>query len=24
VKTAVEMLILPEVPHIVKHAREQR
>lgn len=24
VKTAVEMLILPEAPHIVKHAREQR
>ncbi len=24
VKTAVEMLILPESPHIVKHAREQR
>jgi molybdopterin adenylyltransferase len=24
VKTSVEMLILPEAPHIVKHAREQR
>ncbi|RPJ51635.1 MAG: molybdenum cofactor biosynthesis protein MoaB [Methanobacteriota archaeon] len=24
VRTAVEMLILPEAPHIVKHAREQR
>jgi molybdenum cofactor biosynthesis protein B len=24
VKTAVEKLILPEAPHIVKHAREQR
>ena len=24
VKTAAEMLILPEAPHIVKHAREQR
>jgi molybdopterin adenylyltransferase len=24
VKVAVEMLILPETPHIVKHAREQR
>jgi molybdopterin adenylyltransferase len=24
VKTAIEMLILPEAPHIVKHAREQR
>lgn len=24
VKTALEMLILPEAPHIVKHAREQR
>jgi molybdopterin adenylyltransferase len=24
VKTAVEMLILPESSHIVKHAREQR
>ncbi len=24
VKTAIEMLILPEAPHIFKHAREQR
>ncbi len=24
VRTSVEMLILPEAPHIVKHAREQR